>query len=264
MPQRGNGRSGRLTVLPGPYVACAECVIRKSALFRPVSEEHLSWTQGYRSAQMGLPAHAHLYQEGDTPEYCWTLYDGWVKLYKTLVTGKRQILRFAMAGDFLGFEPDLRGPMGHAAQALTDCTLCAFPRSRLAELFRARPEVATQFAWMAARDMRLCQEHLTGLGKKPARERIAYLLLEIYHRQRHIGEATGRLVPGQRLAVPITQEDIADAVGLTPVHVSRTLSQMRAEGLIACAKGEMTIMDEAALREIAEFDPQLLQARPLL
>jgi CRP-like cAMP-binding protein len=245
-------------------VPCAECAIRKSALFRPVSEENLDWTQGYRAAQMRLPAQAHLYREGDSPEYCWTLYDGWVKLYKTLVTGKRQILRFAMAGDFLGFQPDLGGPMGHAAQALTDCTLCAFPRGRLTELFQARPEVATQFAWMAARDMRLCQEHLAGMGKKSARERIAYLLLEICHRQRQIARATGRLVPGDRVPVPITQEDIADAVGLTPVHVSRTLSQMRGERLIACAKGEIVIMDEDALTEIAEFDPQVLEAQPLL
>ncbi len=264
MPQRRNGRARSLTVKPGPHVPCTECVIRHSALFRPVAAEHLDWTQGYRTAQMTLPAHGHLYSEGETPQYCWTLYDGWVKLYKTLLSGKRQILRFAMAGDFLGFQADLASPMGHAAQALTDCTLCAFPRARLGELFQARPEIATQFAWMAARDMRLCQEHLTGLGKKSARERIAYLLLEIYHRQRQIGQATGRLVPGERIPVPITQEDIADAVGLTPVHVSRTLSRMRAEGLIACAKGEMTIMDEAALKEIAEFDLGLLQARPIL
>lgn len=234
------------------------------ALFRHVPREKLEWTQEFRSAQCVLKARQHLYQEGDPPHEVYTLYSGWVKLYKVLKNGKKQALRFALPGDFLGFQSEVNGQLGHSAVALTQCTLCVFPRTRLAKLFRAQPDLAEELLMIHARDMGLCHEHLLSTGARTARESIAFLLLELYHRLRLLGRFRDDTVDNQGFKVPITQEDIAEACGLTAIHVNRTLRQMRDERLISCANGHLLIMNEAALNQIAHFDPRLLERSALI
>ena len=101
--------------------------------------------------------------------------------------------------------------------------------------------------------MELCQHHLMGTGRQNARERIAFLLLELYYRSQMQTDVDGEAVP-----FPICQEEIADAVGLTTVHVNRTLKEMRGEGLIECAARRLVINDEEKLAEIANFDKSVI------
>ncbi len=130
------------------------------ALFKRVPLDQLKWTEGYRTAQYVLKARRGLYQEGEEEEFVYTLFDGCIKLYKTLANGRIQAMRFATPGDFLGFQGDLSNKMRHGAEAVTDCILCAFPKDRVSRMFCEHPMIATELIAKNARVMAACQEHL--------------------------------------------------------------------------------------------------------
>lgn len=243
------------TVLAQETQQCTTCPVRRRALFNGVPENQLEWTQQYRSFQTEVGAKHNIFLEGQACTHAFTLFEGWAAVYKTLPNGKRQIMRFALPGDFLGFQPNLDGPMIYGVSAITKCVLCAFPRSTLKEMLRENKELALQMALMNAKYMELCQYHLMGTGRQSARERIAFLLLELYHR------SLAQQDPHDDGAVPfpVCQEEIADAVGLTTVHVNRTLQELKADGLLSCSGRRLIIEDEDRLSAIANFDKTIIE-----
>jgi len=249
-----------------PQTKCIACPIRKMALFRGVPREELGWTQEFRDAQYQLPAKETLYREGDIAHSIYTLFDGWVILFKILDNGKRQILRFVLPGDFFGFQVNGTGAAAgytHASQALIGSTLCVFPRTQLRSMMEKQPQLAIGLAEMGMHDMTLCQHHLIGTGRKTARESIAFLLLELFYRvrmqmQNGFDEAAGSII------FPLTQEDIGDAIGLTSVHVNRILKEMERGEMIRCQRKHLTILDEEALMEIGQFDLGMIAPKELV
>ena len=242
-----------------PYTRCADCAMRKMALFNRVPHEQLDWTQEYRAGQYQLKSKENLYCEGDEHDNIYTLFDGFVKLYKTLENGKIQVMRFASPGDLLGFQADLAGPMHHGAQALTDCLLCTFPKDKVKKMLSSHMEIASEMIIKNARIMAVCQEHLLSTGARNARERIAFSLFELNHRMKMLQKFRTNDRVAKTVHLPLTQEDLADAVGLTPIHVNRTLRKMKAEKIIKCGKGNIVVLDEQALKKIASFDMRLLE-----
>jgi len=238
-------------------MVCERCPIRSMALFKQVPKEKLEWTQDYRKGQSTVNARDHLYLEGVAHDYVYTLYDGLIKLYKTVNSGKMQAMRIASPGDFLGFQSDPSAPMHHGAQAMTDCVVCAFPREQVGRMLCSYPEIAMELITKNARVMTFCQEHLLSTGAHSARESIAFTLAELNHRLKLLRQfRSDRTVLGGK-EIPITQEDLADAVGITPIHANRTLKQLREEGLIFCTKGKIEVLDEQALAQIGNFHPDL-------
>ncbi len=242
-----------------PYTQCVDCAMRKMALFNRVPHKQLAWTQHYRAGQYQLKSKDCLYLEGDEHKSIYTLFDGFVKLYKTLENGKIQVMRFASPGDLLGFQGDLSGPMHHGAQALTDCLLCAFPKDKINEMLSKQMEIASEMITKNARIMAVCQEHLLSTGARNARERIAFSLFELNHRIKMLQKFRSDGGVAKTVHLPLTQEDLADAVGLTPIHVNRTLRKMKAEKLIRCGKGSIVVLNEQALQEIACCDMRLFE-----
>lgn len=242
--------------------ACLTCPVRKLNIFRQLPEEQVRTIEQYRAGQCTFPAKTIVYQQGEEPLNMYTLFSGWVMLYKTLDNGNRQVLRYAMPGDFLSFQADLHSPINHSAQTLTPCTLCVFPRQNLLHMFDSEPKLAAQLAWITARDMNLSHEYLVNIGRKNARERMAYLFLDLYHRVQLQNPEVDNTIP-----FPMTQEDIADTVGLTLVHVNRTLRSLRKEELIRLAHHKLTILNYLALVELAGFNSQTVisnHKQPLL
>lgn len=246
-----------------PHTECTQCPIRKLALFQGVPPDRLEWTQKYRDQQFVVPSKATLYREGNVTDYVYTLFDGWMAMYQTSREGKRQILRFALPGDFLGFQTDQRGLISHSVSALTESIVCAFPRSRLQEMLEENPVLALRLASMGSRDMNLCQQHQAFRSRKDAYESIAFLLLELFHRTReHLSQ---NYDPETNSVVfPLTQEDIGDAVGLTNVHVNRILRQFNKLGLIECHHRRLHILDEDKLTDMGEFDKSMISSNPLI
>ncbi len=236
------------------HTQCTDCSIRRLTLFKGVSEEDLAWTQKFRSDQFKVKAKKQLYKEGETPHFMFTLYHGWVLQYQTLPNGKRQVLRVSLPGDLLGFQADFNGPMRHSSAALLDTVLCAFPRDSMREMLENNPGLAMRMADMHARDSSLCQNLLIGVGQKTAEERIAYLCLEIFYRIKLIyPDATNN-----DIEFPLTQEDIGDAVGLTQIHVNRTLKLLREQNLMEIKNKRLYIHNDSALKKLGSFDESIL------
>ncbi len=246
-----------------PHTDCNQCPIRNMALFQGVPKDRLEWTQKYREHQFVVPPKTSLYLEGSRPDYVYTLFDGWMAMHQSAHGGKRQILRFALPGDFLGFQADANGIISHSVSALSESIVCGFPRSSLKEMFEEQPLLALRLASMESRDMSLCQHHQTFGSRKNSHESIAFLLLELFHRTRkqmkHNYDAEKNTI-----VFPITQEDIGDAVGLTNVHVNRVLRQFVNEGLIECHHRKLRIIDEEKLSEISEFNVGMIAGNPLI
>jgi len=231
------------------HTECRACPIRNLALFEAVKDELLDWTQKYRSQQYALDARRLLYRDGEIVNECFTLFQGWAMLYKMLPDGKRQILRIALPGDFLGFRTG-HEPVNHSAMAITDCVLCGFPGDRLNELFREQPEIFIKLISIQQHNMSQCYDHVLSVGQKSAIESIACMLIELYNR------CIERDTTGQPDSIyfPLSQEEIADYAGITLVHVSRVIKELRDQGVLDNGHRKIQILDPDELRVIANMD----------
>lgn len=231
---------------------CSDCSIRRLALFNGVSLEELSWTQSYRSCQYKLKARNKIYTEDKINEHLFTVYHGWVILYKNLKDGKRQIIKVALPGDLIGFQSNLEAAMSYSAITLTDTVLCAFSRSNLVDLFHNNITVSKRLSELNARDMNLCQNRLLAIGQHTAVEGVAHFCAELFYRIISIHN----LQNSKEIFFPLTQEEIGDATGLTKIHVNRTLRDLREQGVMEIKSRKMKVNDFNALSELANFDPQ--------
>jgi len=182
--------------------------------------------------------------------------DGWAYLYEILEDGRRQILDFSLPGALIGFQPHAASELTYSAQALTSISVCSFSRKRFNDFARTYPEMALRLASIAARDQYLAFHHLSNIGRRTARERVANLLLELFYRAR----VQSDVAPGDSIDMPLTQEQIGDAVGLTNIHVNRMLRDLRLAGLLEIIPavppnrgGTLRILDPDRLAEEAGF-----------
>ncbi len=238
---------------------CNECAVRRLALFGPLTTAHVEAMQAHRSEQREVPAGGVIYAQDALLHQSFTVFDGWVMLHRTLSDGRRQVLRFALPGDFIGFQAHPQSPVLHSAQALTPVRVCVFERDELMGMFRQQPELAVQMAWITSRDEAITYDHLLSLGRRPAKERIAQLFLELHHRL----SARGPVDERAGIPVPLKQQHIADALGLTSIHVSRTLRALHEAGLVVLRGGLLRILDRPALVDMTGFRPEPFGHSPL-
>lgn len=233
--------------------ACNQCAIRATALFGELELKHLDKARALRSAQVIYNAGEYLYHEGDIPEKAFTVYKGWVILFKDMKNGDRQILRFALPGDFLCYKVGNHKVIDHSAVAVSEATLCAFPIERFRETIAQLPELAFAISSITERTTQRCHTALTTIASHPAETKIAFLLLSLFIREIALHPTGSDCVP-----FPITQEDIADALGLTSIHVNRVLQSLRKSGLIECKNRCLWVPDKEALAELAKISlPEL-------
>jgi CRP-like cAMP-binding protein len=245
MIKRGTPVIGKIALSP-----CAACEVREFGICAPLAEHELGVVQAYKSGDRVLAAGTELYAQGEPLRELYNLLDGWVFQYKLLEDGRRQILKIALPGDFMGFQPDLQAPMDHSAQVLTEARVCVFPRDNIVALMREHPSLAIRLTQMMAREDQLSREQITSLGRRTARERVAYFLIDLFYRLRlRLGEAVGDKIP-----LPLTQEQVGDLLGLTSVHVNRTLRGLRENGLIRVSNRTLYVTDPDRLAETAGFD----------
>ena len=237
-----------------PHTDCTTCSIRNMALFQGIPKDQLEWTQHYRENQYTITAGSTLFNHREKTHNVYTVYDGWFALYQITAMGKRQILRFALPGDFVGFQVDSNGATTHSALAITPGTLCAFPRSKLTSMMKEQPEISESLISIVSRDMSLCQQHFFGITQKTAIGSISFLLLELYHRIQKKYQHLEGSERSNSIPFPLTQEDIGDATGVTKIHTNRVISELKSKKLIECSHKKLVILDEAALSEIAQFD----------
>ena len=252
-------KSWHEAAIPG---GCDDCPVRGLALFKPLEPREITAAQAYRSTHRQLAPGCTIYRQGEPFKEVYTLYDGWAYLYQHLPDGGRQILTFLLPGDFFGFQADMGdGERIHSAQAITGVTLCVFPRPDLMRMFREHVDLGIRLIWMSAQDEAIAYEHLASLGRRTAKECIAHLLLEIFHRVRARQPDPEAL---DTIDFPLTQGLIADACGLTHIHVSRTLKSLQDESLVRCKGGKLHIPDPERLARFANYSQGVFIKRAII
>src|SRR4051794_26591688 len=213
-----------------------------------------------RAAILALPfsrrklnAGQYLVWDGDKPQSTCLLLSGFAFRHKHSGNGGRQILSFHMKGDIVDLQNSLLGTADHNVQMLTAGEIAMIPVEAMREIAFSHPAVGMAMWYETLVEGSIFREWVLNIGRRDARTRIAHLLCEFAIRLEvaDLGEHT-------TYELPITQEQLADAVALTSVHVNRTLMKLEQEGLITRTKRVISIVDWKALVKVADFEPRYL------
>jgi CRP-like cAMP-binding protein len=197
--------------------------------------------------------------DGDRPTDCCLIIEGFCVRAKTTVSGQRQILSIHIAGDI----PDLQSlhlhRMDHDLITLVPSTLGFVSHTSMRALTRARPNVAEMLWRDTLIDAAIFREWIVNVGQRPATSRLAHVVLELRERLAVIGRARS-----DTLEMPLTQEQVGEALGITPVHANRVIRQLRDERIVDFNRGRVTVLDERKLEELGQFDDLYLHQDPCL
>ena len=228
-------------------------LVRKFDALLDMSADELGTLTALPETQRDYAVGETLFSERSTYRHAVIVESGWAISYKLLDDGRRQVLRFILPGDFVGLYTAVIEVANAYVEPVTPLSVSLFPASKIADVFAETPRLGAAIAWSAGREEAILSEHLVSVGRRSALERLAHLFLEFLRRLQLIdlaGERTFRL--------PVTQEILADALGLSVVHVSRTLRRLREDKLVRLARGHLEILDIRGLQEIADFDDDYL------
>jgi CRP-like cAMP-binding protein len=239
---------------------CEQCPVRKRKIFRQFTPEELSFISRFKAGELSVDAKATILQEGTSSTHLYTVLIGWAFRYKTLADGRRQILNFALPGEFLGLQASIFNEMTHSVEALTEMLLCVFPREGIWPLYQDHAGLAFDVTWLAARQEQILDQNLLNIGRRNAIERTAYLIVHLYTRARDVGIATEN-----GFSAPITQQHLADTLGLSIVHINKTLRRLFDRKVITWKNPDLEIIDMPALKAIAHWDEDTAgRVRPLI
>ncbi|HEX6740666.1 MAG TPA: Crp/Fnr family transcriptional regulator [Sphingomicrobium sp.] len=200
-----------------------------------------------------VDARRDLISEGDRPRFVHLILDGWACRYKTLPDGKRQIVSLFVPGDFCDLNVYILKTMDHSIGAISRLKVATITPEEMDALTANRPRITQALWWHELVTSAIQREWTLNIGQRSAYERLGHLLVEIYLRL----ETVGRARDG-RCDFPLTQNDLADATGLTAVHVNRTLQELRRDELIELDRKQLHLLDLERLQEVSMFNPNYL------
>jgi CRP/FNR family transcriptional regulator, anaerobic regulatory protein len=249
----GNGRPN------GRYTPCEQCPLRKRKALREFTADELAFVKEFKVDELRVDPGASFLRQGARSEHLYTVLSGWAFRYKMLDDGRRQILNYALPADMVGLQGALMLEMEHSVEAMTPLVLCVFQRSKLWDLYARYPSLAFDITWLAAREEQFIDEHLVSLGRRNAIERTAYFLLHMYVRADEVG-----LVKNGTIQFPLTQQHLADTLGMSLVHTNKTLKRLIQSKTIRWKDRVFEILNRPALAAIAGDDVVTQRPRPFI
>jgi len=219
-------------------------------LIRKLTSAGLIWDRDVRVLEQSeirsIAGNCDIYSEGDAIGDMLFLREGWAFRYRLLGDGRRQVVNFLVPGDLIGpFTPTAK----QFVATLTGASVCRVPRRDIANSNRECPAFSAAVEALIAAEYDLLAERTVSLGRRNAKERMSHFLLELLERLRRVG-----LVADNSFELPLTQEMMGDALGLSIVHVNRTLKALRSEGLATVGYGRATIHDPEAMSLVADTE----------
>ena len=236
---------------PSTFKTCASCNIRHKSICEPLCQDDIQQVLSYKKEERNFPAKEDIVLQGSHSTELMTILEGWSFNYQTTTDGARQITKFTLPGDFVGFSVDTDVPLTYSVQTLTPTRVCVFDHGRFYELLRDHSGLAVKLIWMVSREEMRLQKLLTMVSRRPALERLALLLLDISCRAEGCSHTS---VSGRKVDLPITQEHMADALGLTPIHINRMLRKLRNAGILSLKHGVLRILDPQRITDNWGFE----------
>lgn len=219
----------------------------------PLSDEDRRVLEALPLPLRAVEADRDLARDGGRVSQCTLLIEGFACRYKALKDGRRQIVAFHIPGDIVDLTGLLLGEMDHGIGTLTPAKVASIPHATMLGWVRTSPGLMALLWRDTLIDAAIFREWVVNVGRRTARGRTAHLLCELVARLRAAG-----LARGYACGLPITQVEMADALGLSNVHLNRTLRELRGDGLIELGGGALVVRDWDGLKAAGEFDPRYL------
>ena len=233
----------------------AQAVIRRFNTLRPLSQDAIAaFEQAILEGLFRAGPGEDLIAEGDPLDSVRVVLSGWLFRHKTLEDGRRQIVNFVLPGETCDSHAYLLSAIDHSISTVTAVTYAEIKRARFEKLLADDRTLSEAFMCETLLNNAIQREWAINLGRRVALERVAHLFCEIYERLRPVG-----LVDGNSCALPMTQMDLADATGLSVVHLNRTIQELRGTGLIMLRERILTIPDLDSLKNAALYSPSYLE-----
>jgi CRP-like cAMP-binding protein len=218
-----------------------------------ISAEEEQAIRGAAAEYRDYPAN-HVFIRANEDLTCSTLLlEGLLCRFKDLSGGQRQITELHVPGDFADLHSFTLKRLDHEMKTLTPCRVALVPHDRLRAITEEHPHLTRVYWFLTNLDAAIHREWVTSLGQRRAMARMAHLFCELYERLRIVG-----LAPRTTFALDLTQEELAQCLGVTPVHANRSLKELRASGLLDFRNGLVELRDLAAVQKLADFDPGYL------
>jgi CRP-like cAMP-binding protein len=244
--------SGPALIAEGPQFLDSGPLITKLDKVSRLSVDDRSALAALYKDPREMGARRNIIREGERPDHVHLMIEGWAARYKLLADGTRQITAFLIPGDFCDVHVTILGEMDHSIITLTRAKVAYIPRSEM-DALTERPGLVKAFWWATLVDEAVLRSWIVNVGRRDAFEAIGHLMCELYVRMKNIG-----LTDDHCFELPLTQEEIGDALGLTSVHVNRVLQRLRSDDLISFRHGLLTILDYRRLEKAAGFNPNYL------
>ncbi|HMB75512.1 MAG TPA: Crp/Fnr family transcriptional regulator [Kiloniellaceae bacterium] len=229
-------------------------LVQKLSALIHLSAEEVDFLNGLHINRADVKAGCDFVSEGEEFRSSFVLRSGWALRYRLLKDGRRQIIGVILPGDFIGLNVNFRRTATYSVCAKTDCALAPIEPLRILEIHQRFPVLASALSWVTVREYSILAEHAVRLGRRTAYERLVHLMLELYHRLELIG-----LSEEHRFKLHISQKDLSDLLGLSTVHIHRTLRRLTADGLVSMERGEIRLKDIERLEEIADTPEPFLE-----
>jgi CRP-like cAMP-binding protein len=228
-------------------------LVTKLAHFAPLSEEDKEILEALCANPERFDADATVVREDEVPRRGFVLTRGMACRYRNLPDGRRQILTFLLPGDFFDLHVFLLQQSTHSIGTLMPTRLAAIERDTVIDIVANHPRLGAALWWSSLQENAMLHERIVALGRRNAQGRIAYILCELFWRQKAIG-----MVGDHAIRLPLTQAELADTLGLTAVHVNRTLQALRRKNIITVHGQRVVLRNVDELQDLAGFDEQYL------
>jgi CRP-like cAMP-binding protein len=228
-------------------------LLRKLANFTALSKEESRAVVDACKDAREVAAHEDVIAQGDRTGGVKLLLEGFACRYKTLEDGRRQIVAFFVPGDLCDLRVFILKRMDHSIGAIASSRVATISPDNVLALMRNYPTLTTALWWSTLVEEAIAREWILNVGQRNALERMAHLFCELLYRFRAVG-----LNQGMSCTLPLTQVELAESLGLSSVHVNRTLQALRRRKLITLDAGTLTLRDLPALEELSLFNPEYL------
>ncbi|GGE82600.1 Crp/Fnr family transcriptional regulator [Sphingomonas prati] len=230
--------------------------IQKLKGFGPLADEDIVALENVTKSARKVAARTDLIREGDRPGPLFVVLDGWAQRYKILPNGTRQIVAFLLPGDACDLHVGTLAEMDHSIQTVKAARIATIANGVLDDLMDRHRNIRRAMYRAQLTDEGTLRAWIVSMGRRTSIERVAHLMCELYLRASRIG-----LIDGEGFELPLSQIMLADALGMTPVHINRVLKDLRSRAAMEIRRGTMVIQDPVMLAQIAGFDENYLHRR---
>jgi len=227
-----------------------KALIARIAVYSEIGEVEFAPLQNTAMERIRKPRGSTIVASGEDVTHVFVVSKGWALRHRTLNDGRRQVVNVMLPGDCFDLQALIKTKADHTVEALTNVELLRLESSEFLAAIRSSARLASAFWWAAVQEESILREQIVRLGRRSGRERLAHMLLELRRRLLYAGEGVG-----DTLDLPMSREVLADFLGLSSVHVSRSVTALREAGLIRTSNGSVQLLDIEGLAEVAQFDP---------